>query len=152
VSNSNTQVRFKTTPPPRVIVKAFNANGNGWKDSSLSWLNEMRGQRFGLMEGHTLELRAGYRRENFILLVVRKSLIPMEPLPPRIYFDHFELDAQSGHDIHIDCSSSPPVTVINRHFWEQYGEQGKTPNFERYVKPLIAELVSNFEGGKSWAS
>ena len=148
MNNFNTKVRpLKTTSTsPGVIVKAFDSRGRKWKDSSLSWLDSMRDQRFGLIEGHTLQIQSGHLCENFILLVVERSLAPIKPLPPRIYFDHFELDAQSGHDIHIDCSSSPPVTVINRHFWEQYGEQGKTPHFERYVQPLIDKLVSSFRG------
>ena len=140
--------KFRSLKPtsPGVIVKAFNSRGRGWKDSSLSWLNSMRDQRFGLIEGHTLQIQSRHLCENFILLVVERSLAPIKPLPLRIYFDHFELDAPSGHDIHIDCSSSPPVTVINRHFWEQYGEQGETPYFERYVQPSISKLVSSFRG------
>jgi len=153
--NNNTQVRsFKTTstPEPRVIVKAFNSRGIAWKDSSLSWLDEMREQRFGLIEGHSLELRSVYCCENFIILAVESSTAPIRPLPPKIYFARFELAFWSGHDIHIDCNESPPITRINRHFWEQREGRGRAPHFESHVQPLIDELVSNFEGGESWAS
>ena len=142
MKNNTTQFRsFKTTSPePRVIVKAFKCRGIDWEDWSLSWLYEMRHQRFGLTEVHTLQIQSGYRSnryrvENFVVPVVEQSW----------------LGSWSGHDIFIECDS-PPVTTINRHFWERYKGRGKTPHFERQVQRLIDELVSNFEGGESWAS
>ena len=160
---STTKIRpFETTAPePWVVVKAFNSRSIAWKDSCLSWLNEMRDQRFGLIEGHTLELLSGYRCRNLILLVVERSTAPIKPLPHRIFFAHWtprtpetplELTFWSGHDVHIDCNESPPITRINRHFWEQLRGRGKTPHFEKHVQPLIGQLVSNFEGGQAWAS
>ena len=142
MKNNTTQFRsFKTTstPEPRVIVKAFNCRGIGWKDSYLSWLYEMRHQRFGLTEIHTLYIQSGYRSncyraEIFIVPVVEQSW----------------LGSCSGHDIFIKCDS-PPVTTIDRHVWRREG-QGKTPHFESHVQPLIDELVASFEGGESWAS
>lgn len=151
---STTKIRpFEvTTPEPEVAVGIFDSRGIAWKDSSLSWLDKMREQRFGLIEGHTLELLSNCHCENFILLVVAQSLARPEPLPPKIYFAHWELDEWSGHDIYVDCNESPPITSINRHFWGQREGQGETPFFERYVQPIIDELVSNFQGGDSWAS
>ncbi|MCZ6876691.1 MAG: hypothetical protein O7G29_00960 [Acidobacteria bacterium] len=141
------------TPQSRVIVRAFNSRGRSWKDESLTWLNEMRAKRFGLIEGHTVELRAGYRSKDFVVLVVEKTLDPIKPLPPVIYFDHWELDAWSGHDIHINCDSSPPAVTIHRHFWERSKGRGETPHFKSRVLPLIDELISSFDVGRSsWAS
>jgi len=142
----------KTAPEPEVVVRAFNSRGHGWKKSTLSWLDDMRDQRFGLVEAHSLELRLGHHCENFILLVVAQSLARPEPLPPKIYFAHFELTFWSGHDIHIDCDEVPPAVTVNHHFWEQREGQGKAPHFERHVQPLIDELVASFEGRQSWAN
>lgn len=142
--------QFSTSSSP-VEVGVFDVNRHGWKDSSLSWLDKMREQRFGLIEGHSLELLSDYRCENFVLLVVEKTLTPIRPLPPRIYFAHWELDAWSGHHICIDCTESPPVTTLHLDFWSQREGQGKTPHFEKYVQPLIDKLVCNLKGGESWA-
>ena len=109
MKNNITQFRsFKTTstPEPRVIVKAFNCRDIGWIDSYFSWLDEMRDQRFGLIEVHTLYIQSGYRSklyrfEIFIVPVVEQSW----------------LGSWSGHDIFIECDS-PPVTTIDRHVWE----------------------------------
>lgn len=146
----NTRTKFHPTCG-QVQIKAFNTNDRAWKDSCLVWLDEMREQRFGLIEGHSLELRSVYCCENFIILAVERSTAPIRPLPPKIYFARFELTFWSGHDIHIDCGP-PPVTTIRRHFWEQREGRGRAPHFECHVLPLVDELVSNFEGGESWAS
>ncbi|MCZ6623584.1 MAG: hypothetical protein O7B35_05050 [Deltaproteobacteria bacterium] len=151
---STTKIRpFKTTSPePEVAVGIFDSRGHAWKDSSLSWLDGMREQFFGLIEGHSLELLSDYRCENFVLLVVERSTAPIKPLPPKIYFAHWELDAWSGHHICIDLRESPPVTTLHLDFWSQREGQGKTPHFEKHVQPLIDQLVSNLKGGESWAS
>lgn len=143
MSNSNIKIRpvETTSPGPGVIVKAFNSRGISWIDSSLSWLEKMRDQRFGLIEVHTLYIQSGYRSngyrfENFIVPVVEQSW----------------LGSWSGHDIFIECDS-PPVTTIDRHVWERYKGRGKTPHFERHVQPLIDKMIASFsERGSTWAS
>jgi len=137
---------------PEVLVRAFDSRGIAWKKSSLSWLDYMREQRFGLIEGHTLEVRSDCLSQNFIILAVERSTAPVKPLPPRIYFAHFELEFWSGHDIHVDCDEVPPAVTVNHHFWEQREGEGKTPHFETHVLPLIDELVSRFRKGELWAS
>jgi len=151
--NSNTLASIKPTPrtpQPRVQVRAFNSQlGQAWKRESLAWLNALREKRFGLVEGHTLELRVGHLSREFVVLVVEKALGPIRPLPTKVRFDHQELGAPSGHDIHIDLNESPPEVKTHRHFWECSLGKGKTPHFKSHVLPLIDELISSFKGGRA---
>ncbi len=152
-SNTITPLKPKENPQsPRVQIRAFNSNNGRWKRESLDWLREMRSKGFECVEGHTLTITESSREAWFNIYVVEKVPGPIKPLPPKIYFDHFEVDARFGHAINVNCGQSPPVTEIHWHFWQQ-PQEGDAPHFDAVVMPLVDKLVAHFKTrGSLWVS
>jgi len=149
--NNTTLSSIKPTSRPRQL-RAFDSKLRKWKGESLEWLREKKAEGVECTEGHTVWLKGGYLSADFVIFVVAKSKGPIRPLPPRICFDHFEIGAASGHHVRINLDESPPKTEIMQNFWQRGEGQGETPYFERYVQPLIDELIARFSEGESWVS
>lgn len=151
-SNTIVSLKPRANPgSPRVQIRAINSNRHRWKQDSLTWLNKVRSEGFECTEGHTLQIRGGYRETQFNIFVCEQVSGPIPPLPPKIYFDHWEIEAPFGHAISAYADKSPASIKVLKHFWGHV-QEGDPPHFESMVMPLIDELVASFSEGESWAS
>ena len=99
----------------QVQIKAFNTSTPKWKKLSLDWLRQMASQKFECTQGHTLNISGGAQVQ-LIIFVCEQVKSLTSTLPPKIYFDHFEVPFEYGHAIMADCG--PPVSIkIHDHFW-----------------------------------
>ena len=146
-----TEVRPKLSVPscPQVRIGVFDANRLVWKQLALEWLRQMEAEKFECTQGHTLNITGG-AQARFIIFVCEQVTSLTSTLPPKIYFDHFEVPFEYGHAIMADCG--PPVSIkIHDHFWGRI-EGGDTPHFEDLVLPLVHKLISSFGEEGTWAS
>ena len=136
--------KLSTAACRQVQIKAFNTSTPKWKKLSLDWLRQMASQTFECTQGHTLNISGGCQIQ-FVIFVCERVTSLTTSLPPRIYFDHFEITTQVGHAIMADCDSFPVSVKVLQNFWR---EAEDSPHFESLVMPLVDDIIASFGEGE----